>query len=81
MPAQPNILLRPEYSVALFEDEIEFLLEHTHKRLAHLLDYLDRSERIGKGTIPEASIRRRAAALRNLAAKLELSLTHQETSE
>jgi hypothetical protein len=74
-------LLRPEYTVALFADEVEFLLDRTHERLAHLLEYLDRCERIGKGSIPESSIRRRAAALRNLAAKLELSLTHQETNE
>jgi hypothetical protein len=77
---EPNVLLRPEYTVALVEEEIEFLLDRTHERLAHLLEYLDRIERIGKGTIPESSVRRRAAAVRNLAAKLELSLTHKETS-
>jgi hypothetical protein len=81
MLAKPNVLLRPEYTVALFEDEIEFLLDRTHEHLAHLLEYLDRCERIGKGSIPESSIRRRAAALRNLAAKLELSQKETNNEE
>ena len=81
MTKEAKHLLRPEYPLALFQEEIEILLEDIHVRIANLLQYLDQIDRVAKDAVPAQSIRRRVAVLRNLAAKLELSLTQKETNE
>jgi hypothetical protein len=68
-------LLRPEYPLNLFEEEINILLEDVHVRLARLLQYLPLSD-----AYANHSITRRIVVLRILAAKLELSLTQKETT-
>jgi hypothetical protein len=73
--------LRPEYQVDLFEEEIEILLQSVHGQLASVLHYVDLGDRVIKGNLINTSCRRRIITLRNLAAKLELSMNKKETNE
>ena len=52
-------LLRPEYRVDLFEEELDILLEGVHESLANLLHYVDLGDRVIKGNLINTSIRRR----------------------
>jgi hypothetical protein len=74
-------LVRPEHRVDLFAEEVEILLEDVHQRIAKILHYIDLGDRVIKGNLINTSCRRRIITLRNLAAKLELSLNKKETTK
>jgi hypothetical protein len=74
-------LIRPEHLVDLFEEELNILLESVHARLADALHYVDLGDRVIKGNLINTSVHRRIVVLRNLAAKLELSVNKKETKD
>lgn len=72
-------IIRPEYRVDLFREEIELLLSDVHVKLASLLLYVDLGNRVMRDNLNKASVIRHITILRNLAAKLELAISDEQT--